>query len=65
MTRPRRVKVTSREEGMPHGTVFDVIGWTGFDQAVVLDDRDDCLLVLNQEDFVEQQSLTVVAAGEN
>ena len=65
MTRPRRVKVTSREEGMLHGTVFAVIGWTGFDQAVVLDDRDDCFLILNPEDFVEQQSLTVVAAGEN
>ena len=52
-SRPTQVMVTSREEGMPYGTIFHVIGWTGFDQAVVRDTREGYLLVLNPADFVE------------
>jgi hypothetical protein len=46
------VECVSLEEGMPHGERFAVIGWTGFDQAVVREERDGCLLVFNPEDFV-------------
>lgn len=48
--RPTRIRVTSREEGMPTRRLFPVIGWTGFDQAVV-QGPDGVLLVLDTDDF--------------
>lgn len=48
--RPTHIRITSREEGMPYGQEFRVVGWTGFDQAVVRD-SDDVLLVLQPDDF--------------
>lgn len=52
MERPTNIRVTSKEEGMPTGQIFQVIGWTGFDQPVV-QEIDGTLLVLRPDDFVD------------
>ncbi len=49
--RPKRVQIITREEGFAYGQQFDVIGWTGFDQPVVSDRHNNCLLVLDPGDF--------------
>lgn len=52
MNRPTNIRITSKEEGMPTGQIFAVIGWTGFEQPVV-QELDGTLLVLRPDDFVD------------